>query len=65
MDIVDKAQIKLEQDLKDAIENRQQYSGESAHVCVECDDEIPDARREAVPGVQLCIHCQSNKEIWR
>ena len=26
--------------------------------CEECDAEIPQARREAVPGVRLCVHCQ-------
>jgi phage/conjugal plasmid C-4 type zinc finger TraR family protein len=26
--------------------------------CDDCDDEIPEERRIAVPGVELCIHCQ-------
>lgn len=26
--------------------------------CEECDAEIPLARREAVPGVRLCVQCQ-------
>jgi len=33
--------------------------GESATHCDECEKEIPQARREAVPGVRLCIACQS------
>jgi phage/conjugal plasmid C-4 type zinc finger TraR family protein len=33
--------------------------GESLKNCVECDKAIPDARREAVPGVRLCIDCQA------
>lgn len=32
--------------------------GESLRRCAECDDEIPEARRKAVPGVRLCISCQ-------
>ena len=32
--------------------------GESLANCEECDAEIPAARREAVPGVRLCINCQ-------
>lgn len=32
--------------------------GESLTHCEECDKEIPQGRREAVPGVRLCIHCQ-------
>lgn len=26
--------------------------------CEECDAKIPAARREAVPGVRLCVSCQ-------
>lgn len=33
--------------------------GESLTHCEECDDSIPQGRREAVPGVRLCINCQS------
>jgi phage/conjugal plasmid C-4 type zinc finger TraR family protein len=32
--------------------------GESLTHCEECDKEIPQGRREAVPGVRLCIQCQ-------
>ncbi len=33
--------------------------GESLHKCTECDDAIPEARRKAIPGVRMCIACQS------
>lgn len=33
-------------------------TGESAKTCVECEASIPEKRRQAVPGVQLCIGCQ-------
>ncbi|MGO2258030.1 MAG: DksA/TraR family C4-type zinc finger protein [Hafnia alvei] len=33
--------------------------GESAHSCEECGAEIPEARRKALPGVQLCVNCQA------
>ena len=33
--------------------------GESLDHCEECNQSIPDARREAIPGVRLCINCQS------
>jgi phage/conjugal plasmid C-4 type zinc finger TraR family protein len=26
--------------------------------CAECDAEIPEARRQAMPGVRLCVTCQ-------
>ena len=32
--------------------------GESARECRECGEKIPEARRQAVPGVRLCIACQ-------
>ncbi|MEJ2455054.1 MAG: DksA/TraR family C4-type zinc finger protein [Candidatus Thiodiazotropha sp.] len=34
-------------------------SGESRTHCEACDVEIPKARREAIPGVRLCVNCQS------
>lgn len=37
-------------------------SGESAEFCEECDAAILAARREAVPGVRLCVSCQSKAE---
>ncbi|MEH6687277.1 MAG: DksA/TraR family C4-type zinc finger protein [Halopseudomonas sabulinigri] len=33
--------------------------GESLEYCEECEKLIPEARRLAVPGVRLCIVCQS------
>lgn len=33
-------------------------SGESLEYCEECSEEIPEARRKALPGVRLCIFCQ-------
>ena len=36
---------------------------DSAEACQMCDEPVPQARREAVPGVQTCIDCQ--REIER
>lgn len=36
--------------------------GESAEECDECGVPIPEARRKAIPGVRLCIDCQSAHE---
>lgn len=30
--------------------------------CVECGDEIPAARRQALPGVTTCIVCQAGRD---
>jgi len=32
--------------------------GPGASHCEECDEPIPAARREALPGVRLCVSCQ-------
>jgi len=37
-------------------------AGESETHCVECDEEIPEARRRAMPGVRTCIACQSARD---
>jgi phage/conjugal plasmid C-4 type zinc finger TraR family protein len=37
-------------------------AGEAATHCLECGDEIPEARRRAMPGVQTCITCQSARD---
>lgn len=36
--------------------------GESLSHCEECDAPIPEKRRLAIPGVRLCIQCQSELE---
>ena len=37
-------------------------SGEEITHCMACDDPIPEARRRAIPGVRLCISCQTEME---
>ncbi len=36
--------------------------GESSPVCEECGEEIPAARRKALPGVRLCVECQNERD---
>lgn len=36
--------------------------GEGSEFCDECGEQIPPARREAVPGCRLCIDCQREVE---
>lgn len=36
--------------------------GESLRECEECGDPIPEPRRLAVPGVRLCIQCQTEAD---
>ncbi len=35
---------------------------ESSTHCAECEEPIPEARRRAIPGVKLCIHCQAERD---
>lgn len=43
-------------------ERRRTPIGESLESCESCDREIPQARREAIVGVRLCVTCQSDRE---
>ena len=36
--------------------------GEGLEHCEECDEPIPEARRQAVPGVRLCVVCQGERD---
>lgn len=36
--------------------------GESFTHCAECEEEIPEKRRAAIPGVKLCIECQQERD---
>ena len=37
-------------------------AGEGTDQCVECGDEIPEARRRALPGARTCVQCQSGRD---
>lgn len=36
--------------------------GESLTHCAECEEPISEARRNAIPGVKLCIECQQERD---
>ena len=36
--------------------------GEGSTLCEECETVIPEARREAMPGIRLCVRCQAECE---
>lgn len=54
----------IDASIEDAVEQarRRLPHGESATHCEECGKPIPEARRLAIPGVQLCIACQAEQE---
>lgn len=37
-------------------------TGESLEVCESCGEDIPEARRKALPGVRLCLECQTERD---
>ena len=46
----------------DRMRSRRGPAGVSAARCAECDEPIPEARREAVPGVKLCTDCAAARD---
>ena len=57
-------QDQIDASVKDAIKRARDRlpRGESLNNCEKCDKEIPAARRKAVPGVRLCVTCQSEED---
>jgi len=54
-------QDQIDANVEDAVEQVRNRlpQGKGLPHCEECDAEIPQARRQAVPGVRLCVGCQS------
>lgn len=57
----DQIEASIEDALK-RVQARRATVGESLTHCAECEEPIPEARRVAVPGVKLCIECQSERD---
>jgi phage/conjugal plasmid C-4 type zinc finger TraR family protein len=57
-------QDQIDATIKDAIKRvrSQLPQGPGLSHCEECDSEIPEARRRAVPGVRLCVSCQESHD---
>ncbi len=57
-------QEQIDSTIDDAVERARQQlpQGPSAEFCENCDEPIPEGRRQAIPGVQLCIACQTLKD---
>jgi len=53
-------QEQIDASIDDAVSNvrRRLPKGDSLSHCFECDAQIPDARRTAIPGVRYCVACQ-------
>ena len=57
-------QDQIDATIEDAVQRARSAipRGESLANCVECNAAIPEARRAAVPGVRLCVGCQSEHD---
>lgn len=57
-------QDQIDASINDAIQQARSRlpSGNSLTHCEECEAAIPVARQKAVPGVRLCVTCQSERD---
>lgn len=57
-------QDQIDATVKDGILRAQHRlpTGPSLTHCAECGAEIPEARRNAMPGVRLCVPCQQKQD---
>jgi phage/conjugal plasmid C-4 type zinc finger TraR family protein len=57
-------QDQIDATVKDAISRAKSQlpQGPGLTHCAECGQEIPEARRVAVPGVRLCLACQNAQD---
>ena len=60
-------QDQIDASVEDAVRRARSQlpQGESLRRCEECDAEIPEGRRLAIPGVRLCVTCQSDVDSQR
>lgn len=50
------------QDELQRMQARARPRGESLTHCADCEGPIPEARRQAVPGVKLCVDCARDRD---
>jgi len=61
-DAADYANERMAHLIEGSLARRKRFQGVSHVFCIECDAEIPERRREALPGVELCVECQQLQE---
>jgi phage/conjugal plasmid C-4 type zinc finger TraR family protein len=63
-DVIDTAQERADLILAAKIQAaRVPVAGVSAMFCLDCDRPIPEERRAALPGVELCVYCKELAEL--
>ena len=60
-------QDQIDATVNDGVQRARQQlrQGPGRERCEECDAPIPAARRQAVPGVRLCVTCQQQRDSER
>lgn len=62
-DVIDRAQVQSDFYLRHQIRKAAECPvAQSERFCAECGDPIPEARRKAVPGCNLCVICRAELE---
>lgn len=58
-------QDQIDATVKDGIRRARSQLGQGPGLshCEECEAAIPEARRQAVPGVRLCVACQEARDL--
>lgn len=63
-DVIDSAQKRADLILSAQIQAaRAPIAGVSAMFCLDCERPIPEERRAALPGVELCVYCKELAEL--
>lgn len=63
-DVIDSAQERADLILSAQIQAaRASAAGVSSTFCLDCDRPIPEERRAALPGVELCVYCKERAEL--
>jgi len=63
-DVIDTAQERADLVLSAQIQAaRTTVAGVSAMFCIGCNRPIPEERRSALPGVELCVYCKELAEL--
>ena len=57
-------QDQIDATVEDAVKRAREQIPRGAGLtnCEECDAEIPEARRQAIPSVRLCVSCQAKQD---
>ena len=57
-------QEQIDASIEDAVQRARSRlpRGASQRRCEECDADIPEARRNAIPGVRFCVACQAEQD---